>query len=211
MIDAAVKEAKERHFKHFVMSSVLNSQLRKMMNHDNKRYVEEYLMESGLNYTILQPTHFMNMFPIQMLMNQDLPIYTAPYNVDTEMSFIVLGDLGEASARVLEEREKHYLAQYPLSGSMPLPYTQICKIASMKLGKEVQIKQLSYLDGVDAALKMMYGDDPPARMRDGVERMLLFYNRRGLVGNPNVLKWLLGREPTSPEDWIAAQVANSKK
>ena len=39
MIDSAVEEAKGGKLKHFVYSSVLNSQLRKMMNHDVKRYV----------------------------------------------------------------------------------------------------------------------------------------------------------------------------
>jgi uncharacterized protein YbjT (DUF2867 family) len=45
MVDAAVREARRGAFKHFVLSSVLNSQLRKMMNHDCKRYVEEYVVQ----------------------------------------------------------------------------------------------------------------------------------------------------------------------
>lgn len=52
-------------------SSVLNPQLRKLMNHDCKRHVEEYLIESGLNFTVLQPSHFMNK---QVL----LGVYNAP-------------------------------------------------------------------------------------------------------------------------------------
>lgn len=51
MVDAAVAESKksrmgsesESGLKHFVYSSVLNTQLRKMLNHDCKRYVEGYL------------------------------------------------------------------------------------------------------------------------------------------------------------------------
>jgi uncharacterized protein YbjT (DUF2867 family) len=38
MIDATLQV---KDFKHFIYSSVLNSQLRKLMNHDVKRYVEE--------------------------------------------------------------------------------------------------------------------------------------------------------------------------
>ena len=54
MIDAAVAESQKpgSKFQHFVYSSVLQTQLRKLLNHDCKRYVEEYLMESGLNFTI---------------------------------------------------------------------------------------------------------------------------------------------------------------
>lgn len=65
MIDAACKEARNGGaFKHFVYSSVLHPQLRKLMNHDCKRYVEEYLIESGLEYTIVQPSHILDMFPV---------------------------------------------------------------------------------------------------------------------------------------------------
>jgi hypothetical protein len=33
-------------------------------------------------------------------------------------------------------------------------------------------------------------------------RMFEYYDQWGLVGNPNVLKWLLRREPTSFEEFI---------
>lgn len=64
MIDAAVVESRRQgsNFQHFVYSSVLQTQLRKLMNHNAKRYVEEYLMEPGLNFTILQPSHFVDGF-----------------------------------------------------------------------------------------------------------------------------------------------------
>jgi hypothetical protein len=57
MIDAAYQESQQGALKHFVYSSVLHPQIRKLLNHDCKRYVEEYLIESGLNYTIVQPSH----------------------------------------------------------------------------------------------------------------------------------------------------------
>ena len=56
MIDAA----KSHGVSHFIYASVLHPCLRKLMNHDCKRYVEEYLIESGLPYTILQPSHFIH-------------------------------------------------------------------------------------------------------------------------------------------------------
>lgn len=61
MIDAAAATSVQ----HFVYSSELHLVSRKLMNRDCKRYVEEYLIESGLQYTILQPSHFMDMFPIE--------------------------------------------------------------------------------------------------------------------------------------------------
>lgn len=207
MVDAAVKENEEGgRVRHFVYSSVLNAQLRKMMNHVGKFYVEEYLMESGLNYTILQPTHFMDTFPLATLMKQDSPVYNASWNPDNAFSFIALQDLGEVGAKVLEERERHYLAQYPLCSTEPLNYREMVSTISKAVGKEIEVKQRSFEAAVSEFLASLCGTDQPhARTRDGVERMLLFYNRRGLVGNPNVCEWLLDRKPTSVKDWAERQ------
>ena len=38
---------------------------------------------------------------------------------------------------------------------------------------------------------------------DNLVRMFEYYDQWGLVGNPNVLRWLLKREPTSLEGFIA--------
>lgn len=141
MIDAAVEEARGGNFKHFVLSSVLNTQLRKMMNHDCKRYVEEYLMESGLSYTILQPAHLMEMFPVPLLIQQDNPVYTANWDPTVPFSFVALRDLGEAAAKVLNERETHYFAQYSLVSAGPYPYTEVVKIVGKEIGKEIRIEQ----------------------------------------------------------------------
>ncbi|MCJ1457751.1 hypothetical protein MMC28_008120 [Mycoblastus sanguinarius] len=67
---------------HFIYSSVLHPSLRKLLNHDSKRPIEETLIESSLPYTILQPSHFMDMFPIAHLASQDQPVYTARWEPD---------------------------------------------------------------------------------------------------------------------------------
>jgi hypothetical protein len=48
------------------------------------------------------------------------------------------------------------------------------------------------------------------RTRDAAQRMLLFYNYRGLIGNPNVLNWLIGRKPLSYADWVDMRVKEEK-
>ncbi|KAF2089424.1 putative nucleoside-diphosphate-sugar epimerase [Saccharata proteae CBS 121410] len=202
MVDAAAEEVKNGNLQHFIYSSVLNTQLRKMMNHDCKRYVEEYLMESGLNYTILQPTHFMDLFPVPMLMQQEDPVYTANWDPTIPFSFIALKDLAEAAAIILKEREKHYLAQYPMVSTSPTTYADFAKIVGKEVGKDIKLEQRSYMDAVSALLKVLHGtDDVHPTSRDTAQRMLLFYNYRGLVGNSNVLGWILGRKPTTIEEW----------
>ena len=36
--------------------------------------------------------------------------------------------------------------------------------------------------------------------------MFRYYNRHGLRGNPNVLAWLLGRRPTSFDEFVGSVV-----
>ena len=108
MIDAATFESQRpgSKFQHFVFSSVLNTQLRKMMNHDCKLYVEEYLMESTLNYTILQPSDFLDL-PFQLSrFKGDNPVLHFHIPPHTKSSLTCLDDLSEAAAKVLPRRPK---------------------------------------------------------------------------------------------------------
>ncbi len=212
MIDAAVAESTSPNsgFHHFVYSSVLCTQFRKMLNHDSKRYVEEYLMETGLSYTIMQPTHFMDTQAPQIsgLAKSDAKELTYVVNWDPEVKFscIALRDLGEAAAKIIEEREKHYFASYPMVSMTPKTYTEMIQIAGKAIGKPMKIEKRPYEAAVNGFLSMMAerGEAKNAnpRTRDAVERMLLFYNRRGLVGHPGVLEMVLGRKATSYEEWV---------
>lgn len=206
MIDASLAESKRTgKFKHFVYSSVLNGQLRKLLNHDCKRFVEEYLMESGLDYTILQPTHFMDMYPIAKFLSESTggAVYPANWNPETPFSFVALQDLGLAAKTVLEEREKHYLAYYPIVGTTPMNYREVCSVVGEVIGKKIVVKQKGFEEAVETFSKILFGGEGKAdgKMLDGLERLFIYYNRHGLVGNPNVLEWLIGRKPKGIKEW----------
>jgi len=159
--------------------------------------MEEYLMESGLNYTMIQPTHIMDTIPIELLAKQEHSIYNADWDPKIPFSFIALKDLGEACAKILNEREKHYMATYPLCSTGPITYVNFMKDVGKVLGKEINIEQRSCEDAVEKFLKLLYGDDTSKvhpTSRDAAQRMLLFYNYRGLTENPNALEWLLERQ-----------------
>ena len=203
MVDAANTQG----VKHFVYSSVLHPSLRKLMNHDSKRYVEEYLIESGLPYTILQPCHFMDTFPIQKLVLEGKPIYTALCNPDVKFSYTSLNDLGEAAAKILEQREDHLWATYQLvSTSPPMSHRDVCEIASRVIGRDILLRTMPFQKTLEGHVGGMLGLPEDAYTRDGVQRMLLYYENRGLVGSTNVMRWVLGREPTGWEEWIGGKI-----
>jgi uncharacterized protein YbjT (DUF2867 family) len=215
MIEAALSLPKS-HFQHFVYSSVLHSRLRKLMNHDCKRYVEEALTESSLPYTILQPTHFMDMFSIAKLLSSPDPEVTCTinWNPDVEFTFVALSDLGAAAKVVLEERERHFYTSYELVGTGKLTYREICGIAGEVIGKKVKVEKRGSEEATGALLRMLFAGKEGEinnRTRDGVERLILYYNRRGLVGNKNILTWLIRREPMSWREWAVGKTDVERK
>ena len=211
VIDAAVAESREPNsrFRHFVYSSVLQSIFRKMLNHDRKRYVEEYLMETGLNWTIVQPSHMMDsMRPsIEALAvsNETQLQVTADFAKTTLFTNVMMKDLGEGVALIIEQRERHYFAMYPfVSMESPLSYEEMWAFVGEQLGKPIKVQQQSFDEALEGLAKILFRNegDMDVDVLKAAERTLLFYNRKGLVGNSNVLGMVLGRKPTSFEDWV---------
>lgn len=208
MIDAARHESHHGALKHFIYSSVLHPQLRKLMNHDCKRYVEEYLIESGLNYTIIQPSHILDTFPVQLLLQQEAPVFPAGFNPEVTFSFTVLQDLADAFVKIIEEREKHYLAEYTACSTGPTSYADVIAELSKEINRPIKIVQRDYFDSVNFFQNMLFGNsaDIPLTTRDAIQRLVLYYNFYGIKGNTNVLEWLIGRKPTTVKDWLHQKV-----
>lgn len=231
LVDAAVAESQRpgNVFRHFVFSSVLGTQHRNLMQHDLKSYVEERLYLSPINWTILKPTNFMDAYPVALLASQDKPVMEKLWVPDIPNSMIALHDLAEAMAKVLKEGEVHYLAEYPLCSTLPISDAEVCEEISRQIGKGIDVQTPTFEKGVNKLLGYLFGSQAggesdvyagkPADfrlaaegdtrgdiVRDEAERLILFYNRRGLRGSPNVLRWLLGREPMTVREWVEGQL-----
>ncbi|KAM0704724.1 hypothetical protein Q7P35_007510 [Cladosporium inversicolor] len=238
MIDAAVHESSRpgNTFQHFVFSSVLSTQHRSLMQHDLKSYVEERLMLSPINWTILQPTNFMDAYPVALFAKQESPVMERLWDPKTANSLIALRDLAEAAEKVLREGSAHYFAQYPLCSTMPVSDQSVADEIAKKLGKTIEVRTPSFENGLAHTLAYLFGGEDRVRAselyagrdqktgitasggemrrditRDEAARLCLFYNHRGLVGNPSVLRWLLGREPTGLEEWVESQLVGASQ
>jgi uncharacterized protein YbjT (DUF2867 family) len=236
MIDAAVFESSRpgNNFQHFVFSSVLSTQHRSLMQHDLKSYVEERLMLSPINWTILQPTNFMDAYPVALFAKQESPVMERLWDPKTANSLIALKDLAEAAEKVLREGSLHYFAQYPLCSTMPISDQSVADTIGEKITKNIVVKTPTFENGVAHLLAYLFGatdkvgaselyagqDQESGNAasvgelrrditRDEAARLCLFYNHRGLVGNPSVLRWLLGRSPTSLEEWVDGQLEDA--
>ncbi|KAJ5522677.1 hypothetical protein N7513_013250 [Penicillium frequentans] len=213
MIDAARQESQQGTLKHFIYSSVLHPRIRKLMNHDCKRYVEEYLVESGLNYTIVQPSHILDQFPVEKLLQSEAPVFPANFDPQVTFSFTALQDLAEAFAVILNEREKHYLAEYTACSTGPTSYAEVIAMLSEEIDRPIQIVKKDYFESADQFQSMLAGKngDVSPVTRDAIHRLLLYYNFYGIKGNTNVLKWLIGRETTSVKGFLHEKVLTFRK
>lgn len=154
----------------------------------------------------------MEMLPLAKLLQDEKPVHLCNWNPATKFSFVTTRDIGEAAAKILEQREKHVAATYQLvSTAAPLNYIEACEIVSKVIGKEVKAEKKGFEDAVNTSIKMINGGkEPPKAMKEIGSRMFLYYNERGLIGNNNVLGWLLGRETTGYEEWVKMRVEEIK-
>ncbi|KAJ4334028.1 hypothetical protein N0V87_007186 [Didymella glomerata] len=201
MVDAARKSCNNGSgpLKHFIFSSVIGGQLSSMVHHVAKRRVEEHLIESGLPFTILQPSTFLDNIPVARLMEE--PVYPELWNLDTRFSFTTLRDNAEALHRVLMEREEHFFAQYPIiSTKSPTSSREVLSVIEKKINKEIEIKPLEKDAAAELLLKR--ASDSGAYAKEAVELMAKYYNTNGLLGNAKVLKMIIGREPMQVAEWL---------
>lgn len=191
---AMIDLASEHQVQQFVFFSVLQPYLSSLRHHWNKLLVQEYLVDSGVPYTILNPTMFMSS-PQQAVQSGKMAL---PWSPDQPMSVVDLNDVAEVAVKVLTE-DTHLRAAYDLVGDQPLSQRQMAKIIGTVAGKTIEVQQLPV---PTVTAKMPRSTPLEAYESDSLERMFLYYSRHGLTGSPNVLGWVLGRPPTSYEAFV---------
>jgi uncharacterized protein YbjT (DUF2867 family) len=183
--------------KRLVLHSVLHPQTEAMPHHWNKLRVEESLIESGLGFTILQPTAYMQNLLDGWEMITREGVLRLPYPTETRLSLVDLKDVAEAAARVLTE-SGHEGTTYELAGTPPLSQDEVAAILTETLGRRVRAQAESLEAWELRAKQVGLGDQQRATLVE----MFQHYGQHGLIGNPNVLRWLLNRKPTSLGEFV---------
>jgi len=198
-----VKAAQQAGVQHFIYSSVLHPIITPLLQHVRKRDVEEKLVESGLNFTILQPADFMQ--TVQYRYAFETGVYKLIWGGEKRQSLVDLEDVADAATKVVRERSRHYGARYELSSADCLNPAQIAKTISEVIGKPVK----AVVDDVDDFLATWFGA-AYNRKRMASEYATFkaisdWYWGHDFVGNANVLTMLLGRPPTTFREFIARE------
>ena len=191
VLDAARQAGVER----LVYHSVLHAPTPAMRHHWRKAQVELLIRESELSWTIVQPAMYMQ--TAFAFLSPDRTKLTPGFNVVRSFTPVDVEDLADAVATVLTE-ESHAFATYELAGSETLDF------ASMAAQFGDVLEAATIAEALDPSLVLAtarergFGEDA----LDELRLMMEHYDAHGLVGNSNVLRMLLGREPARFSDVV---------
>ena len=193
----AIEAAKNNGVTQFVYHSVMHPQTEMMPHHWHKLRVEEIVMASDLNFTILQPAAYMQniLGSWQTIVEQGK--YIVPYPVETKISIVDLADVAEVAACVLTEAG-HEFAIYELAGPENLSQKEVAAILQTVLQQTILIEEISQDEWRKNAAGL--GE----YQVETLLKMFTWYAEHGFAGNSNILAWLLGRPPTTFAEFVAS-------
>src|SRR5271170_528055 len=107
-----VDAARTAGVRHFVLSSVLHAITTDLVQHEIKRDIEEHLLSSGLEFTILQPANYMLAHRLRPAFERGL--FRLSWSLERYQSMVALNDVTDVAATVLLGSERHAGATYEL-------------------------------------------------------------------------------------------------
>jgi uncharacterized protein YbjT (DUF2867 family) len=192
---------------HLIYSSVLHPVSSKIVQHKIKRDVEEYIHESDIESTILQPADYMMPGMFDRAFEEGL--LPVPFYMKRPQAMVDLYDVADVVAKIALERNKHFGATYELCGAGIYDGDGIIECAS-----HVSNKKIKSIDTTpEQYYKAAFGHDLFDRNPHAYSVLLsvdIWYRQYKFVGNSNVLGWLLQRPPASLADFCARELVRWK-
>ena len=191
---ATIEAAEIAGVRHFVFSSVLHSITTALVQHEIKRDVEERLLSSPMEFTILQPSNYM--LPLKLRPVFSEAVFRLSWSLDRRQSLVDLDDVTDVVIKVVTEGERHWSATYELVSDGRYTAYDLCTILSEVLDRHIDIEEIDADTYLSAVLKNAAPDDYPHQARV-LRAITARYSSHDFLGNSNVLTWLLGRRPTT--------------
>jgi uncharacterized protein YbjT (DUF2867 family) len=190
-----VLEAAQRAgVRHFVLHGVMAPYLQNINYHWAKEQIQWDLYRSGMPYSVLLPTNFMQNIAWSWPTIAREGRWELPYSIDRKITWVDLDDVAEAAANVLTE-PGHELGTYELSGTDAfLSRRDIAALMSEELGREIQAVETDVDDYLQRYRSMPFFARTRQEELDQIRAMFVDYDKHGMpAGNPKVLSMLLGR------------------
>ena len=207
---AAVDAARAAGVKHFVFSSVLHAITTDLIQHEIERDIEEHLLSSGFEFTILQPANYM--LPHRLKPAFEQGIFRLSWSLEKRQSLVSLDDVTTVAAAVLADTGRHAGATYELVAPGRYTAHDLGRIIAGVIGSNIAVEQISCDDFLTALYGNVEAFPYQARLMRAISAR---YSSHDFLGNPNVLGWLLGRPPTGfdafvRKEWAAFQAAQGR-
>jgi uncharacterized protein YbjT (DUF2867 family) len=186
----------------FVYHSVFHPQIEAMPHHWNKLRVEEILIGSGIDYTIFQPTAYMQNILGQIDTIKRVGVFRNPYGVGTRVSMVDLEDVAAVAGDALVSRGL-IGGTFELVGPGYFSQEEIAMKIGQVLGIEVRAEEIPLDEWKARANQSGLGE----YQIDTLAKMFSYYHQFNFMGNEKSLKNLLGRDPTTLEGFLNREIA----
>ena len=143
------------------------------------------------------------MLPLKLKPAFEQGRYTVAWSPDRRQSLVHIGDVTEIVATILTHSEEHLAATYELCGAEKLTAHDMARIIGEVIGRTIPVEEID----ADTFLHALFGDRAQGHQERAVRSLNTCYSAHDFVGNPNVLTWLLGRAPTTFEQFVRAEHA----
>ncbi len=198
-----IAAAQRAGVKHFVLHGVIAPYLQHINYHWAKELIQFDLYRSGLPYTVLLPTNFMqNVSWTWPLIAKD-GRWELPYSTSQKLTWVDVDDVAEAAANILTETGHEY-GTYELCGTDAyLSRDEIARLMGEALGRPVRAVKANVEDYVAACRTQPFFKRVTDEEFDQIRAMFIDYDTYGMpAGNPKVLSMLLRRAAGSYADFV---------
>ncbi len=183
-----IQLAKAAGVRRIVFSSVINPSIVELKNHAVKLPVEGALIESGLEYTILNPAVFLQNIAPGWKKAQETGKHVELWSNDMRFSRVDYRDVAEVAAIALTEDRLLY-GTFQLCAEGILNGYELAALMTEVVGRPVKAEQ---------------GPLPPSdKVPQQLIEMMRWYDQHSLLGNPLTLSAILGRPARSLRDYLA--------
>ncbi len=167
--------------------------------------IEAALKKSGIPYTILRPTFFMqNLLDMPATFVRNGRPIMMPFNGTQNLTFIDAQDIAAAAAHILQSDD--FFGQIVELIGDDGTFQDVAAIVSQTIGRTVSYKALPiWISSIALRLR----GAPPWQRRHQIQMAKLF-SAQGDIHNKTDITHLLGREPASLADFISAHSQDFK-
>jgi uncharacterized protein YbjT (DUF2867 family) len=194
-----IQIAREMGSNYFVYHSVLHSVLQEMPHHMKKLHMEQLVVDSGLDFAIIQPAVFMQMLmPAVKSVQNGGPILQKFFSSnDTQISLVDMDDFAEAAAIILSSKD-YTNGTFELCGKGSYSLKDIETIFSNVVGREVQSEFIKDEDFI-GQMKI----DADSYQAQTLLTMFRHYNEHSFRGNSTLLSQIIRREPNTLHQFVS--------